>query len=142
MTDAKTHVAFVCVQNAGRSQIATAYAERERETRGLTDDVVIHSGGTHPADAVHDVVREAMADVEIDLADRKPQEIATETLESCDYVVTMGCSTLDLEADTDVRDWDLPDPHGQEKETVHEIRNDVKTRVEALFDEIEATRTD
>ncbi|WP_137288902.1 arsenate-mycothiol transferase ArsC [Natronorubrum halophilum] len=140
MTDTETHVALVCVQNAGRSQMATAYAEREREARGLTDDVVIHSGGTHPADAVHDVVREAMADVDIDLSDRVPQEISEDTLESCDYVATMGCSTLDLEADTDVRDWDLPDPHGQDLETVHEIREDVKARVGALFDEIEAAR--
>ncbi|WP_121741272.1 arsenate-mycothiol transferase ArsC [Natronorubrum halophilum] len=140
MTDTETHVALVCVQNAGRSQMATAYAEREREARGLTDDVVIHSGGTHPADAVHDVVREAMADVDIDLSDRLPQEISEDTLESCDYVATMGCSTLDLEADTDVRDWDLPDPHGQDLETVHEIREDVKARVGALFDEIEAAR--
>ncbi|ELY47416.1 arsenate-mycothiol transferase ArsC [Natronorubrum sulfidifaciens] len=142
MSDGKTHVALVCVQNAGRSQMATAYAEREREIRGLTDDVVIHSGGTHPADAVHDVVREAMADVGIDLSGRKPQAIATETLENCDYVATMGCSTLELEADTDVRDWDLPDPHGRDSETVREIRDDVNARVEALFDEIESARAD
>ncbi|WP_440770404.1 arsenate-mycothiol transferase ArsC [Natronorubrum sp. DTA28] len=137
MTDDGTHVAFVCVQNAGRSQMATAYAEREREARDLTDAVVIHSGGTHPADAVHDIVREAMAEEGIDLSEREPQHISDETLESCDYVATMGCSTLELEAETDVRDWDLPDPHGQELETVHEIREDVRGRVEALFDEID-----
>ncbi|SIR58267.1 arsenate-mycothiol transferase ArsC [Natronorubrum thiooxidans] len=142
MTDAETQIALVCVQNAGRSQMATAYAERERETRELADEISIHSGGTHPADAVHDVVRDAMAEVGIDLSDRDPQKIATETLESCEYVATMGCSTLELEADTDVRDWDLPDPHGQDLETVREIRDDVKTRVESLFDEIESTRTD
>ena len=140
MIDGETHVAFVCVQNAGRSQIATAYAEREREARGLTDAVVIHSGGTHPADAVHDIVREAMGEEGIDLADREPQRIADETLESCEYVATMGCSTLKLEAETDVRDWDLPDPHGEDLETVHEIREEIRTRVESLFDEIDATR--
>ncbi|WP_440763940.1 arsenate-mycothiol transferase ArsC [Natronorubrum sp. DTA7] len=138
MTDDDTHVAFVCVQNAGRSQMATAYAEREREARDLTDAVVIHSGGTHPADAVHDVVREAMAEDGIDLDGREPRQIDDETLESCDYVATMGCSTLELEAETDVRDWDLPDPHGEDLETVHEIREDVCGRVKALFDEIES----
>ncbi|WP_160064395.1 low molecular weight phosphatase family protein [Natronorubrum halalkaliphilum] len=142
MSDSETRIALVCVQNAGRSQMATAYAEREREARDLSDVVVIHSGGTHPADAVHDVVREAMAEVGIDLSDCEPRAIATETLESSDYVATMGCSTLELEAETDVRDWDLPDPHGEALETVHEIREDVKARVEALFDEIEAERTD
>ena len=140
MTDDDTHVAFVCVQNAGRSQMATAYAVREREARGLTDAVVIHSGGTHPADAVHDIVREAMAEEGIDLSQRESQHISEETLESCDYVATMGCSTLSLEAETDVRDWDLPDPHGEELETVHEIREEIRTRVESLFDEFEATR--
>ncbi|SDJ46073.1 arsenate-mycothiol transferase ArsC [Natronorubrum texcoconense] len=140
MTDDDTHVAFVCVQNAGRSQMATAYAEREREARKLTDAVVIHSGGTHPADAVHDIVREAMAEEGIDLSEREPQHISDETLESCDYVATMGCSTLELEAETDVRDWDLPDPHGENLETIHEIREDIRGRVKALFDEIDATR--
>ncbi len=140
MTDDDTHVAFVCVQNAGRSQMATAYAERERDARGLTDAVVIHSGGTHPADAVHDIVREAMGEDGIDLAGREPRYIDDETLESCDYVATMGCSTLSLEAETSVRDWDLPDPHGEDLETVHEIRAEIRTRVESLFDELEATR--
>ncbi|WP_049927631.1 arsenate-mycothiol transferase ArsC [Halopiger goleimassiliensis] len=132
-----THVAFVCVQNAGRSQMATAYAEREREARGLEDAVTIHSGGTQPADSVHDVVVEAMAEDGIDVSDREPRPIATETLESCSHVATMGCSTLELDADVDVRDWELPDPHGEDLETVREIRDDVKRRVQELFDELE-----
>ncbi|SDR19442.1 arsenate-mycothiol transferase ArsC [Natronobacterium texcoconense] len=137
MSDTDTiRIAFVCVQNAGRSQMATAYAERERAERGL-ESVEIHSGGTHPADAVHDVVVEVMSEEEFDLSSRTPTEISTETLESCDYVATMGCSTLELEADTDVRDWDLSDPHGEDLERVHEIRESVRERVEALFDELE-----
>jgi arsenate reductase (thioredoxin) len=139
MTAETTRVAMVCVQNAGRSQMATAYAEREREARGL-DDVEIRSGGTHPADSVHDVVVEAMDGEGIDLSDRTPQEISDEELEACDYVATMGCSTLEIDADVDVLDWDLEDPHGQDIETVHEIREDVRTRVASLFDEIEAGR--
>jgi arsenate reductase (thioredoxin) len=140
MTAEPIRIAMVCVQNAGRSQMATAYAERERDERGLADDVEIRSGGTHPAESVHDVVVEAMDEEGFDLSDRTPREITDEALEACDYVATMGCSTLELDADTDARDWDLEDPHGQDFETVHEIREDVKTRVEALFDEIEADR--
>ncbi|NGM67844.1 low molecular weight phosphatase family protein [Natronolimnobius sp. AArcel1] len=132
-----TQIALVCVQNAGRSQMATAYAERERTERGLENQVKIISGGTHPADSVHDVVIEAMADEDIDLSDRTPQAVSKAELESCDYVATMGCSTLDLEADTDVRDWDLPDPHGEDLETVHEIRETVREHVADLFDELE-----
>ncbi|MFU8869326.1 low molecular weight phosphatase family protein [Natronococcus sp.] len=137
-----TRIAMVCVQNAGRSQMATAYAEREREERGLEDEVEIVSGGTHPAESVHDVVREAMAEGGFDLSDRTPREVSDSELEACDYVATMGCSTLELDADTDVRDWALEDPHGKDLERVHEIREDVRERVEALFDELEAERNE
>jgi len=131
-------IAFVCVQNAGRSQMSFAFAERERERRGL--DVKLLTGGTHPADAVHDEVIDAMADTGIDLSDRTPREITTEALRSCDYVATMGCSTLDLGAapTVDVRDWALDDPDGQSPERVREIRDEIERRVRALFDEIEA----
>ena len=131
-------VAFVCVQNAGRSQMATAFAERERDRRGLGDTVEIVSGGTHPADAVHDVVIETMAELDVDVAGRTPREISTAELAACDYVATMGCSTLDLDSAIDVRDWDLPDPDGADPNTVREIRETVRGRVVALFDEIEA----
>jgi arsenate reductase len=140
---AKVRVAFMCVQNAGRSQMATAFAEREREARGLEDRVEILTGGTDPADHVHDVVVEAMADVEIDIADREPSPITTAELESCDYVATMGCSTLELDADdseVSVRDWALPDPHGQDLDRVRAIRDSVRERVVALFDELERDR--
>jgi protein-tyrosine-phosphatase len=134
-------VAFVCVQNAGRSQMATAFAERERERRGLEDSVEILTGGTHPADHVHDVVVEVMREEGFDLSGRTPREITTAELESCDYVATMGCSTLELDADgsdVDVRDWALDDPDGQPVERVREIRDTVADNVAALFDEIEA----
>ncbi len=108
-----TRIALVCVQNAGRSQMATAYAERERAARGLEDEVEILSGGTHPADAVHDEVQEAMAEEGFDLAGRTPTSITTDELETCEVVATMGCSTLDLDAEVDVRDWALEDPHGK-----------------------------
>ena len=143
-TNGRVRVAFVCVQNAGRSQMSTAFAERERDERGLGDRVEVLTGGTHPADHVHDVVVETMREVDVDLADRTPREISTGELESCDYVATMGCSTLELDAssDVDVRDWALEDPDGRSTGEVREIRDDVRERVAALFDEIEARLED
>ena len=131
-------VAFMCVQNAGRSQMSTAFAERERAERGLEDEVEILSGGTDPADHVHDEVVEIMREKDFDLSDRVPQTISDEQLASCDYVATMGCSTLTLDADTDIRDWALDDPDGQDLDAVRAIRDDIEGRVKALFDEIEA----
>ena len=135
-----TRVAFMCVQNAGRSQISTAFAEQERERRGLEDEVEIMTGGTHPADHVNEIVVEAMDKEGFDLAGRTPQDITTDELESCDYVATMGCSTLELDtsADVDVRDWALADPDGQDIDRVREIRDEIEEQVKGLFDEIEA----
>jgi len=130
-----TTVGFVCVQNAGRSQMATAFAERERDRRDLDWDIL--TGGTLPADHVHAEVRDAMADVGIDLSDRTPREVSDAELDSCDVVATMGCSTLSLDTAVDLRDWDLPDPDGKSAEAVAEIRDDVERRVVALFDELE-----
>jgi protein-tyrosine-phosphatase len=137
-TDDPTRIAFMCVQNAGRSQMSTAFAERERERRGLENRVEIRTGGTHPADHVHDEVVEVMDEAGFDLADRTPREISLEELRSCDYVATMGCSTLDVGdvGDTvDVRDWALDDPDSQDLDRVREIRDEIERRVVALFDE-------
>ncbi|SEA08045.1 Protein-tyrosine-phosphatase [Haloplanus vescus] len=137
MTESPTRLGFVCVQNAGRSQMATAFAERERERRGL--DVEILTGGTHPADHVHDVVVDAMREIGVDISGRTPREITDDELRSCDHVATMGCSTLDLgDVDTVVRDWALDDPDGSDPERVREIRDEVERRVVALFDDIES----
>ncbi|WP_092734529.1 arsenate-mycothiol transferase ArsC [Halopenitus persicus] len=131
----------MCVRNAGRSQMATAFAERERDRRGLTDRVEIVTGGTRPADRVHEAVVEVMTEVDVDLADRTPREITIAELRSCDYVATMGCSTLDVgelgaDADVDVRDWALPDPDGKDLDRVREIREDIAGRVDDLFKEL------
>lgn len=135
-SDSTTKFGFVCVQNAGRSQISTAFAERERERRGLEDSVEILTGGTRPADHVHREVVTAMRELDIDLSDRTPREVLTEELESCDVVVTMGCSTLELDAETvGVRDWALDDPDGQDMERVREIRDEIEQRVIDLYDE-------
>jgi protein-tyrosine-phosphatase len=137
MSDEPVRFAFVCVQNAGRSQMSTAFAERERTRRGLDDRVEIVTGGTHPADHVHEEVVKTMRELDIDLSGRTPQEVSTDELETCDVVATMGCSTLDLDTSSgvDVRDWALDDPDGQDLDRVREIRDDIESRVVTLFDE-------
>jgi len=135
MSDA-VRVAFVCVQNAGRSQMATAFAEREVRERGLEGRVEILTGGTDPADAVHPEVVETMAEVGLDVGDREPRAVDEATLADCEYVATMGCSTLELPPAVDVRDWALPDPDGEDPERVREIRETVRERVATLFDEV------
>ncbi|MFW6382675.1 MAG: low molecular weight phosphatase family protein [Haloferacaceae archaeon] len=134
-----TRIAFMCVRNAGRSQMSTAFAERERRRRGL--DWEILTGGTDPADAVHGVVIEAMNEAGIDLSGRTPRAITEAELRSCDVVATMGCSTLDVGVvgdDVDVRDWALDDPGEADLEDVRAIRDEIEKRVIALFDELEA----
>jgi len=133
-------LAFVCVQNAGRSQMSAAFAREERNRRGL-DDIEILTGGTDPAGEVHPEVVETMAELDIDLSNAVPRQISTEELNDCDIVATMGCSTLELDAETDVRDWALPDPDGQSPERVREIREQVRERVAELFDELEGTHS-
>ncbi|WP_436903497.1 low molecular weight phosphatase family protein [Halovenus halobia] len=142
MTDEPLRVGFVCVQNAGRSQMSAAFAERERQQRGLTDQVEVITGGTRPADHVHEEVVTVMDETGIDLSDKTPRKVSTAELESCAYVATMGCSTLELDATSvEIRDWALEDPDGQDMERVREIRDEVSERVSALFDEIEAEVT-
>jgi len=128
-------LAFVCVQNAGRSQMAAAFAEREREARGLDFEIV--TGGTAPADVVHEEVVECMREVGVDLSDRTPREVSDAELADCDFVATMGCSTLSLPDDVEARDWALDDPDGKSPEEVARIRDEIEARVSALFDEAE-----
>lgn len=120
--------------------MAAAFAERERERRDV--DVVILTGGTDPADSVHGVVVDAMAEVGVDLTDRTPRELTPEELDAADYVVTMGCSAADVCPATwagENRDWPLDDPGERPLSEVRAIRDDVERRVTALFDELERT---
>lgn len=118
--------------------MATAYAEREVEKRGL--DVKIITGGTRPAEEVHGVVADVMEEEGFEIRDRTPREVTAEELADADYVVTMGCDASDVCPATfagESRDWDLDDPGEATPEEVHEIRDEVRGRVSALFDEME-----
>jgi arsenate reductase len=138
-------VAFVCVQNAGRSQMATAFAERERERRGVEDGIEIVTGGTRPADAVHAEVVETMREEGFDLSGRSPREVTFEELQSADYLITMGCDAADVCPagwGGENRDWDLDDPDGRDPEAVREIRDTIRRRVSELFDELLGERAE
>ena len=134
-----TTVAFVCVQNAGRSQMAYAFAERERAHRGLDDNIDLITGGTKPADHVHPEVVDAMQTVGVDISDRAPREATFEEIRDADYVITMGCSAEDVCPAGwagENRDWDLDDPDGRSPDDVARIRDDIEQRVTDLFDEL------
>ena len=139
--DQPVRVMFMCVENAGRSQMAAALAERERELRGLGDTVEIHSAGTHPADAVHANVVEALAEIDLDISDRVPTLVDLEELKRMDVLVTMGCYIAEFDPATfieETREWDLRNPEGEDLETTREIREAVAECVSDLFDELEA----
>jgi arsenate reductase len=133
-------IAFICVQNAGRSQMAYAFAQQEVEQRGLEDALELITGGTRPADHVHAEVVRAMHAAGIDLSGRTPREITFEETQESDYVITMGCSADDVCPAGwagENRDWDLDDPHGKSAAEVGRIRDEIERRVNDLFDEVE-----
>jgi arsenate reductase len=141
-TSQTTTVAFVCVQNAGRSQMAYAFAQRELEERGLKDEIELMTGGTRPADHVHLEVVGAMQAVGIDISERSPREVTFEEIQNSDYVITMGCSADDVCPagwKGENRDWDLDDPDGRDPAEVADIRDEIEGRVNGLFDELEAS---
>ncbi|QKY19288.1 low molecular weight phosphatase family protein [Halolamina sp. CBA1230] len=132
-------IAFVCVQNAGRSQMAYAFARRERDRRGLQSEIDLVTGGTRPADHVHPAVVDAMHEIGIAISDRIPREVTVDELRESDYAITMGCSAADVCPagwGGESRDWDLDDPDGRSPAAVAAIRDEIETRVEALFDEL------
>ncbi|MEF8783079.1 MAG: low molecular weight phosphatase family protein [Haloarculaceae archaeon] len=138
----RVQIDFVCVHNAGRSQMAAAFAEREATERGLEDAVEIHSSGTDPADHVHEEVVEAMEEVGFDMSDRSPTWVVLDDLKDSHYLVTMGCSITEInpaQYGVESRAWDLVNPDGKDMETVREVRDKIEQRVENLFDEIERT---
>ena len=130
----KPSVLFVCVHNAGRSQMAAAFLM----TLG-GDAVVVRSAGSAPADDVNPAVVEAMAEVGIDLRamGATPKRLERETVEASDVVITMGCGDVcPVFPGKRYEDWRLDDPAGQGVDAVRPIRDEIKARVMALLDEL------
>jgi protein-tyrosine-phosphatase len=119
--------------------MATAFAEREAEKRDV--DVKVITGGTRPAEKVHEVVADVMREEGFDIRNRIPREVTADELADADYVITMGCEASDVCPATfagESRDWNLDDPGEATHEKAREIREEVRKRVGALFDEIES----
>jgi len=125
-------VLFVCVHNAGRSQMAAAFL---RQRAG--DAIEVRSAGTTPADEIQPSVREAMAEVGIDLGDAVPAALDVAAVEASDVVITMGCGdACPVFPGKRYLDWALPDPAGRPIEEVRAIRDDIDRRVADLVAEL------
>lgn len=125
---------FVCLHNAGRSQMSRALFERAAGGRHGTE-----AAGTQPAERLHPAVVEAMAEVGIDLSDRTPRLLTREMAERADVVVTMGCGDeCPYIPGKRYVDWDLQDPKDMPIEEVRKLREDIARRVDALVAEMDA----
>jgi protein-tyrosine-phosphatase len=134
MTD-KPSVLFVCVHNAGRSQMAAAYLAH------LSGSAVeVRSAGSEPADQVNPSAVAAMAEEGIDMTAEVPKVLTTDAVQASDVVITMGCGdTCPLFPGTRYEDWELEDPAGQGLESVRPIRDEIRQRVLALLDSLGVT---
>jgi arsenate reductase len=133
-TDAldKPSVLFVCVHNAGRSQMAAGWLQAL-----AGDAIVVRSAGTVPADQINQVAVDAMHEVGIDITSRSPKVLTVDAVEVSDVVITMGCGdTCPILPGTSYRDWALPDPAGQGIDAVRSVRDEIKARVENLITEL------
>ncbi|HYC26548.1 MAG TPA: arsenate reductase ArsC [Nitrososphaerales archaeon] len=127
----KTSVLFVCVENAGRSQMAEAFAKK----RGLDAT----SAGTLPGEVVNPMVAEAMAEKGYDVGTNKPKMLTLEMIERADLVITMGCSVekvcprpMLMKMNKKLVDWGLDDPKGKSLAQVRKIRDEIEERVDGL----------
>lgn len=128
----KKTIMFVCVHNAGRSQMAAGFM---RELGG--DRVEVLSAGSAPKDSINPVAVEAMAELGIDIANQKPKVLTPEAVQQSDVVITMGCGdACPYYPGKRYEDWVLEDPAGQGIESVRVIRDEIKVRVETLLGEI------
>jgi len=128
-------VLFVCVHNSGRSQMAEAFFNHMAKGKAQA-----YSAGTQPADKVNPVVVEAMREVGIDISGRKPRALIMDMVKKADRMITMGCGE-EAEAVCPARfieteDWALEDPEGKTLEQVRKIRDEIKSRVTGLVDEL------
>lgn len=123
---------FVCVHNAGRSQMAAGFL------RALSGGAVdVRSAGSMPADQLNPVAVQAMAEKGVDIAAETPKVLTTEAVQASDVVITMGCGdTCPIFPGKRYEDWELDDPAGQGIDAVRPIRDEIERRVRALLDEL------
>lgn len=134
MTDKKATVLFVCVHNAGRSQMAAGYLQHL-----AGDRVQVLSAGTEPKEQVNPSAIVAMAEEGIDIAHSTPKVLTTESVQDSDYVITMGCGdACPFFPGKTYLDWPLSDPAGKGVDEVRPIRDEIRAKVEALIAEIDA----
>ena len=132
MSDKKPSVLFVCVHNAGRSQMAAGYMQHLGAGR-----IDVLSAGSAPKDSINPVAIEAMAEEGIDIAHNQPKVLTPEAVQASDVVITMGCGdACPFYPGKRYEDWVLEDPAGQGIESVRVIRDEIKARVEQLISEI------
>jgi arsenate reductase (thioredoxin) len=132
MTDNKPSVLFVCVHNAGRSQMAAGYLNHLSN-----GDIEVRSAGSEPADKINPVAMQAMAEEGIDIAAEKPKLLTTDAVRASDVVITMGCGdTCPFYPGKRYEDWVLEDPAGKDLDTVRRVRDDIRERVQQLIDEL------
>jgi arsenate reductase len=133
MTDNQIpEVLFVCVHNAGRSQMAAGLLDHHAAGR-----VKVRSAGSTPADTVNPAVVAAMAEIGLDISHHHPKPLTAEAGRAADVIVTMGCGdACPVYPGKRYLDWELPDPAGQPLEVVRVIRADIERRVQALIDEL------
>ena len=125
-------VLFVCVHNAGRSQMAAAYL-----THLAGDRVEVRSAGSAPADTVNPAVVEALAEEGIDISREVPKVLTVDAVQESDVVITMGCGDVcPVFPGKRYEDWVLEDPAGQGVESVRPIRDEIRRRIEDLIDDI------
>ncbi|WP_406247229.1 arsenate reductase ArsC [Microbacterium sp. M] len=127
-TTTKPSVLFVCVHNAGRSQMAAGFL---RDIAG--DRVEVRSAGSMPADQINPIAVEAMAELGIDITAEAPKILTTEAVQASDVVITMGCGdACPFFPGKRYEDWKLDDPAGQGIESVRPIRDEIRGRIQAL----------
>ncbi len=125
-------VLFVCVHNAGRSQIAAGLLNKLAEGR-----VHVRTAGSNPADQINPVAIEAMAEVGVDLSEEFPKPLTDEFVRAADVVITMGCGdACPIYPGKRYEDWELDDPAGRDLETVRRIRDQIERRVRTLLGEL------
>ena len=126
-------VLFVCVHNAGRSQMAAALLDHHASTR-----VRVRSAGSAPADEINPAVTAVMRELGFDLSKEFPKPLTTEAVEGADVVVTMGCGdACPVFPGKRYVDWELPDPAGKSIDEVRSIRDEIDRRVRSLLEELE-----